>query len=138
MAPISSPATSNFKLKFPQLSLKKQLLIVFSSTVIISLFIAQIISILYTFLSIFSISTTSDSLLFNQIANSISDSVLTPAAELFEAEVLNRLVDAGVSVVAVAGEDVFRGDGYSMDVQPSYFDGPSTLASPVTQEASAR
>ncbi|KAJ3099774.1 hypothetical protein HDU97_002752 [Phlyctochytrium planicorne] len=117
--------------KWSQFTLKKQLLIVFSLCVLISLTVAELLSISFLLLVSNNISTTSTSILTSQLSDNLAGSVVTTAANFFERE-LDRIVDAGLTVISNSLSDSLRID-YSTGPEPSFFDSLQSIDRPTQQ-----
>ncbi|RUP52457.1 hypothetical protein BC936DRAFT_146167, partial [Jimgerdemannia flammicorona] len=100
-------------------SLKKQMLITFSSSVFISLTLVELICILFLWAVIHNIKDTSTDILTSQITQNLADSV-THSGVLFE-DSLKRIAESVVLPIAQATGDTFRTD-QPLSAEPSFFD----------------
>ncbi|RUS23775.1 hypothetical protein BC938DRAFT_474643 [Jimgerdemannia flammicorona] len=115
---------SNMLAKWHSYSLKKQMLITFSSSVIISLILVEIICIVFLFLVTNKIKDTSTEILTKQIKQNLADSVYNSGA-LFQGS-LKRIAESIVLPLAQATGDTFRAD-QPLSGEASYFDNNAGL-----------
>ncbi|RUS27292.1 hypothetical protein BC938DRAFT_483469, partial [Jimgerdemannia flammicorona] len=115
---------SNMFAKWHSYSLKKQMLITFSSSVIISLILVEIICIVFLFLVTNNIKDTSTEILTKQIKQNLADSVYNSGA-LFQGS-LKRIAESIVLPLTQATGDTFRTDQPLSD-EASYFDNNAGL-----------
>ncbi|KAL2911199.1 hypothetical protein HK105_209350 [Polyrhizophydium stewartii] len=120
-----------------QFSLLKQMLIVFTSSVVISLLIVEILSLGFLVAVVLNISSTSTDVLTAQIGGTVSDSVID-AVGLFEST-LNTTIQSALFPIAQVAADTFRADQPLSD-EPSFYDSASGLqsAGPTTPATSQR
>ncbi|KAJ3096715.1 hypothetical protein HDU97_005631 [Phlyctochytrium planicorne] len=117
--------------KWSQFTLRKQLLIVFSLCVIISLTIAELLSLTFLLIVSKNISSTSTTILTSQLSDNLAGSVVKTAAIFLERE-LERIVDSGLTIVSNAMSDSLRVD-YSTGAEPSFFDSLQSIERPSRQ-----